>query len=81
MAIDLKESTLDELLALRANSTSEMLGRLDSYLDGVAAAYVEVLGQKEGMERFIDHVFQRCAQRHYPDGWPGLVRYAIKISG
>lgn len=79
--MDMKKASLDEVLMLRNAATSELLKRCDDFLDDVAAAYVEILGDKEGMERFIDHVFQRCARRHYPAGWPGLVQYAVKISG
>lgn len=81
MASEQDGKTFEEVMDLRSETNAALSRRLAVALDDLAKAYVCVYGEKEGMEKMCDNFFEDAARRHYPDGWTGLVRYAMKMAG
>lgn len=73
--------TWEELMDLRSETNAALSRKLAETLDNLAQAYVSVYGEREGMERMCDNFFEDAARQHYPDGWAGLVKYAMKMAG
>ena len=47
----------------------------------MAAQYVELYGHKEGIEEMGEDLCKYIAQGKHPEGWAGLVRHLVRISG
>ena len=76
-----EDCTEDELMTLQRGSTTEMKRRVFENLQLVAAQYVELYGHKEGLEEMGEDLCKHIAQGKHPEGWAGLVRHLVRISG
>lgn len=77
----LKDCTKHELMALQFAAKDEMQDRLLQSLQDLGDEYVDLYGSKEGIERMGEDLCRRVANGRHPEGWPGIIRYLIKISG
>lgn len=76
-----QDCTEAELMALQKGSTTEMKRRAFENLQLVAAQYVELYGHKEGIEEMGEDLCKHIARGKHPEGWAGLVRHLVRISG
>lgn len=75
------DCTEGELLALQKGSTDELKRRVFDNLELVAAQYVELYGKKDGIEQMGEDLCKHIAGGKHPEGWAGLVRHLVRISG
>ena len=47
----------------------------------MAAQYVELYGKKDGIEQMGEDLCKHIAGGKHPEGWAGLVRHLVRISG
>ena len=76
-----QDCTESELTTLQRGSTAELKRRVFANLELVAAQYVELYGKKEGIEQIGEDLCKHIAGGKHPEGWAGLVRHLVKISG
>lgn len=76
-----QDCTESELTILQRGSTAELKRRVFANLELVAAQYVELYGKKEGIEQIGEDLCKHIAGGKHPEGWAGLVRHLVKISG
>lgn len=73
--------TYDELDELKRAASNELRKRTLEDLETVAAQYVHLYGKSEGIDKMGEDLCKLIAPRKHPDGWDGLVRHLVKISG
>lgn len=76
-----QDCTEYELSVLQKGSTTELKRRIFASLELVAAQYIEVYGAKEGIEEMGEDLCKSIASSKHPEGWAGLVRHLVRISG
>jgi len=78
---NIEDHTEEELEALQHTAARELGKRCLDDLEVVASQYIRLHGKKEGVEQMGEHLCKVIAQRQHPDGWDGLVKHLLKISG
>lgn len=79
--MDMKELSTFDLCIIRDQAVSEIEHRASVQLEEAALAYIDALGNKDGMERMGLTLLEKVSQKHYPDGWAGFIQYLVKVSG
>ena len=77
----LEDFSDDELSSLAFSIHIERRNRLIEDLKNLASEYVNLHGNKEGIETMGEDLCRIVAPKKYPEGWGGLVNHLIKISG
>ena len=76
-----QDCTESELTTLQRGATAELKRRVFANLELVAEQYVELYGKQEGIEQLGEDLCKHIAGGKHPEGWAGLVRHLVKISG